>query len=286
VIEEKGGASDGQAQRLITTTLTTFGRSRKIFETLLAEVMASQKSSDDVDVYVWNAGRYKSVEDKPSRPMDSVFLDPDLKKDILSDATRFSTGAQWYRERSLPHRRGYLLDGPPGTGKSSTIHALASELRCPLYIINPNNLSDDSIAEAFQLAGRGIIVLEDVDRIKVAISEERVESPPLNSGLSLSGFLNAIDGVAASEGRILIMTSNRPDILDPAFIRPGRIDRQFHIGYLSPSTAFAMTCRFLGDVAGRSFYSTRVECLLAQGLAASRLQNMLLEEIAKTEGWT
>ncbi|KAK5188577.1 hypothetical protein LTR92_011386 [Exophiala xenobiotica] len=146
--------------------------------------------------------------------------------------------ATWYAERGIPHRRGYLLSGPPGTGKSKA------------------SLTEEALLSLFnQLPERCVVLLEDID--SAGISREK-ESPmpkhpessvpmkdsrnmlkgerqkePLEqpgNGISLSALLNAIDGVAAPEGRVLIMTTNYPERLDDALVRPGRVDMkiEFH----------------------------------------------------------
>jgi len=66
------------------------------------------------------------------------------------------------------------------------------------------------------------------------------------ASLTLSGLLNAIDGSASAEGRLLILTSNHPDTLDPALVRPGRIDVKAYFGHVTPTVARAMFKRIIG----------------------------------------
>ena len=287
---EKGSTENSNttaAARVITTTITAPGRSRKIFDDILREVQAGQEEDKSLKMYAWRNGNYTRIPNKLPRPLSTMFIDPKIVADILSDASRFFANGLWYTGMGIPHRRGYLLDGPPGTGKSSLILSLASELNKPLYIINAQTLSDDSLAEAFQRAQSGIVVLEDIDT--VTITKARVESPeddgkPVAGAayLSLSGLLNAIDGLYASEGRLLFMTSNKPQSLDPALVRPGRIDRQFHIGYLSESLAKAMTEKFLPPTS--DFFERTVRPIMeTTPLSGATLQNMLLKELHRLE---
>jgi chaperone BCS1 len=135
----------------------------------------------------------------------------------------------WYLERGLPYRRGYLLHGPPGTGKSSAVLAVASALRMDLALLSlsGSSLDDNELGQLLsQVPANAIVLIEDID----CAFHQRKESADKVSRLTFSGLLNALDGVAAGEGRILFATTNHPEQLDPALIRPGRIDRKLEIG--------------------------------------------------------
>lgn len=288
VEDSKGGgnsdnSSTSAASRVTTTTLMKFGRSRKIFDEMMSEIASTQQGKVSLDVFVWSTGRFR-MSAKTPRPFSTVFIDPAVKQELLADARKFLHSQDWYEERALAHRRGYLLDGPPGTGKTSTIMALATELGLPLFVINPNAIGDDSLGEVLQATSNGIVVLEDIDSLSSTHSRKKA---PADSAakplLSLSGLLNAIDGLAASENRILILTTNKPEILDDALVRPGRIDRKFHLGYLSEELAQAMTEKFLETGSQKFFLEIVVPRLGSGPLPASELQNMLLEEIQRRE---
>ncbi|KAJ5827601.1 ATPase AAA-type core [Penicillium robsamsonii] len=158
----------------------------------------------------------------------------------------------WYETRGIPYRRGYLLYGPPGTGKSSMCFAIAGHLWLDIYTVSLNSqkLDEDSLVSLFQrLPKRCIMLLEDVD--SAGISQEggwRRKNPETASrvgdsheldraDISLSALLNCLDGVAAQEGRILIMTTNHLEKLDPALIRPGRVDKRYHFGFVDIESA-------------------------------------------------
>jgi len=89
--------------------------------------------------------------------------------------------------------------------------------------------------------------VESSQQRKGIISEESVQlTHRFQSSITLSGFLNALDGVVASEERIVFMTTNHPERLDPALIRPGRVDVKEYLGYASPYQIQQMYLRFYG----------------------------------------
>jgi chaperone BCS1 len=212
--------------------------------------------------------------------MESVILPAGQTERLIHDAEWFFGAAGWYAERGVPYRRGYLLSGPPGTGKSSIVLALASELSKPVYALNLSSVaSDAAIMEAFAEApADAILLVEDIDAMRITKSrvETKKDGQPSSIALTtLSGLLNAIDGVAAPEGRLLVMTSNHPERLDPALIRPGRIDLHERFELLGPAEVRRMFLRFhpgetaaadrFADLVGGPISPAELQCMLLAG---------------------
>ncbi|KDQ61810.1 hypothetical protein JAAARDRAFT_31284 [Jaapia argillacea MUCL 33604] len=187
----------------------------------------------------WNGARQK-------RPMSSIVLEPGVKEMLLADCKDFLQSEDWYAERGIPFRRGYLLYGVPGSGKTSLIHSLAGELGLDIYVVSLSSkgMSDNTLATLMgHVPSRCILLLEDLDAAftrsvtrdssstgtppatsSTSTVKETKESESDGSTLSLSGLLNSLDGVAAAEGRLLFATTNHIERLDPALSRPGRMD--------------------------------------------------------------
>lgn len=142
-----------------------------------------------------------------------------------------------------------MLHGPPGCGKSSYITALAGELEFAICVLNlsERGLSDDRLNHLLSVAPvQSIILLEDIDAAFLS-REDTAQQKAAYEGLNrvtFSGLLNCLDGVASTEARIVFMTTNYLERLDPALIRPGRVDLKEYIGYCSKYQIEQMFLRF------------------------------------------
>lgn len=241
-------------------TLRMLGRTHTRILKLINDAKLDAKQSSRVAVRVWNGDFYQTVDRREPRPMSSIIMPKAEKEALISDVVGFRGSREWYGQRGLPWRRGYLLEGPPGTGKSSLIMALAGVARKGVHIINPQTVSNDNeLLRAFSEAGDGIVVIEDIDAIEVSNTREPegdAKGKKENKGITLSGLLNAIDGVAARDGRILFITSNHPDKLDAALIRPGRVDVRMHLGLLTRELGAEMFDRFFPGECPEAFLSS------------------------------
>ncbi|KAM0344123.1 hypothetical protein ACHAPU_007844 [Fusarium lateritium] len=183
---------------------------------------------------------------KPTRPMSTIALDEALKQSLIKDLSRYLNPRtkNWYATRGIPYRRGYLFSGPPGTGKTSLTLAAAGLMGLNIYMISLSspNLSEDSLATLFRdLPRTCLVLLEDIDAAGITDkrktkTEKNGPPKPQREPISLSGLLNVIDGVGAQEGRVLVMTSNHVENIDPALLRPGRVDFSVEFGLASSET--------------------------------------------------
>lgn len=233
-----------------TVTVTTLSRDRHLFSKLLTEARDLALRGQEGKLVIRTAW---GIEWKPfgqprrKRPLHSVVLDTGVSEKVEQDVKAFLRRRQWYADRGIPYRRGYLLHGPPGSGKTSYIQALAGSLSYDICLLNlsERGLGDDKLNHLLSNAPeRSFILIEDVD----AAFNKRVQTSEdgYQSSVTFSGFLNALDGVASGEERIIFMTTNHFGKLDPALIRPGRVDLSVLVDNASPTQARTLFTRFYG----------------------------------------
>ncbi|KAF4772202.1 hypothetical protein HAV15_004911 [Penicillium sp. str.  len=223
--------------------LSCLGRNPAILKTLLAEAQQAYVERDSNRTVIYRGSRvaagqsfnwYRCMARLP-RPLSTVILDQEQKQDFLDDIKEYlhPRTRRWYNNRGIPYRRGYLLHGPPGTGKTSLCFAAAGILGLKLYLLDLNStaLDEEALLSLFsELPRRCIILLEDIDsagitktRNTAAASTSTSENPVNDAtakdatatadstgakentkkgGITLSGLLNVIDGVAARAFRL------------------------------------------------------------------------------------
>ena len=226
-----------------TYVLTHLGPVRLI-EELLSEALKESTTPGDpgIRVLAGDNGHWGHYGFRPRRPVESIVLERGVLDNLISDLEAFYKSEKWYRDRGTPWHRGYLFAGIPGSGKTSTAVALAGSVGLNIAVIplSSEEMNDQVIARLMMgLPRRSLLLIEDID----SLFEERKSKCRVTFG----GFLNALDGIAASEGRVLVMTTNHSEKLDPALIRFGRIDRRVDFTYATPDQARRLFLWFFRD---------------------------------------
>jgi chaperone BCS1 len=188
--------------------LYTLGRNGNVMQQIVrdAQKLAASRDAEKTVIYHNTGGRWTRHQDaRQSRPLSSVVLDGNTRETLVDDVKLFLSSKDYYHSLGVPYRRGYLLHGPPGCGKSSLVMAIAGELRLAICVLSLSNrnIDDESLNSLLNSAPqRSIILLEDIDR--AFTNDCRV---------TMSGVLNALDGVSAQEGKIVFMTTNHVERL-------------------------------------------------------------------------
>ncbi|KAL5762350.1 hypothetical protein ACOSP7_018614 [Xanthoceras sorbifolium] len=206
----------------------------------VAEISKAIKENKKV-VKLYSLGNYSGDNsinlDHPST-FETLAMDLKQKKELIDDLDRFLKRREFYKRVGKAWKRGYLLYGPPGTGKSSLIAAMANYLKFDIYDLELTSLRSNSDLRRLLVStgNRSILVIEDID---CTIELENRQFGGYNqddSQITLSGLLNFVDGLWSSCGdeRIIVFTTNHKERLDPALLRPGRMDMHIHMSYLTP----------------------------------------------------
>lgn len=256
-----------QSTKVVTTiTARIFFANRKKFIDRLMRAIENCSLTENRDSIIVNMGR-GIITEKPKRDINSIYSNSDIPNKILEDIKAFLENKQTYIESNSPYKFVALLSGTPGSGKTSAIHAIASELSMGVRFINTEDDDFEDIARIMtrsddcdnSIKRRDIIVIEDVDCIAMGASEKRNlntppknttnpfdESPKNSTNLSLTSILNLLDGIVTPSGTIVFLTSNKPENLDPALLRDGRIDAKYSFGNFNGETANRLVQDFLG----------------------------------------
>jgi mitochondrial chaperone BCS1 len=224
-------AGNGDSYRE-TMIISMLGRSTKMIQDLIEEAAIFFNKPNNKTRIVRYRNGWQVMGEIEKRPLSSIFIEAAVQKTMLDNIELFLGSADWYIKRGLPYRLGLLLTGPPGTGKSSLIATLAGVFNKDVYLLSLKTISDYELEEAISTVPQGgFLVIEDIDRL---FEEKNREVNLTETGPSLAGLLNTIDGIGAGQGRILIATANKPELLDEALIRPGRFDFKVELGYVTP----------------------------------------------------
>ena len=234
-----------------TITISTLGRTQKSIRAMLNQCVPHQ-SEDSTRIFIYQ-GFWNQVNEQPSRTMETIFVPQKVKDDLTVMLNKFLANRPFYDKNGIPYRLGLALHGLPGTGKTSMVRALCHYLKRDLYVMDLAKLDNEKLMDAFNtVPSRCLMLIEDIDtydHCTKRVTKKKIDAPTDKSvvkavqelsGITLSGILNAVDGVISTSDRILIVTTNHFEKLDPALKRRGRIDYDVWFGHLNDETFRAM----------------------------------------------
>lgn len=239
----------GNENTKFVITVTMFGRKRERLQSLVDEFSYILDRSK-IQIYRFRSGDgcWISNSHALKRDMKSVIVDKRIKDKLIADIKAFYAEQAWYRERGLPWKKTFIFHGLPGTGKTSLVRAIASVFDLSIATIDLNSVSDNGLASALStLPNNCLLLMEDFDSCPAVLCRkgmrwlngqaefEAIESSrqTWQKAVTLSGVLNALDGVVGIDGVITVMTTNVIDDIDPAIRRKGRTDHEIEFGKLT-----------------------------------------------------
>ena len=184
--------------------------------------------------------KFKNQTDEKKKTTFNDVAGADEEKEELEEIVEFLKSPEKYNKLGARIPKGVLLVGPPGTGKTLLAKAVAGEAGVPFFSISGSDFVEmfvgvgaSRVRDLFDTAKKNspcIVFIDEID----AVGRQR--GAGLGGGhdereQTLNQLLVEMDGFGANEGVIMIAATNRPDILDPALLRPGRFDRQVMVGY-------------------------------------------------------
>ena len=198
-------------------------------------------------IYCNDEGYWDKTLTKKYRNIDTIYLPKKDKTMILNDVEWFLSKETKERYESIGrvHKRVYLFEGLPGSGKTSFISAIASQIGYDIAIISfTEKVTDGKLIRLMKnLPEKTILVMEDID----VLFQERKKNDDHKNLVTFSGILNNLDGITTRDGFICFITTNYKDCLDKALLRPGRVDKQLKFTYIVKEQMKDIFIKFMGD---------------------------------------
>lgn len=255
---QEGQQSEKFKERL---HITLVSRSRALLAALSNEIavkVASSSIEKFVTLYINSGDWWKRSGKLPLRPISTVFTSNGQGQALLDHIKRFEASRDECRRKGIPWHTGALLCGEPGTGKTSLIHAIASETNRVIYYLSLGAVEKDKELTDLITSSRdwskALLVIEDADATGVSVSRrkkhgksgKKIEQADgeADKPVTLSALLNVLDGLITPDGLVVIATTNHPERLDPALVRAGRFDITLDLGKLE-FAAFADMARLM-----------------------------------------
>lgn len=211
----------------------------------------SESDKQETRKYIgWDREDIGELTNTTEDPLNQMYLS-DEAIECVEELKRWYKAESWYKERNITHKRGILLHGVPGSGKTMLAKSLAQHLKIPLCVFDISSLSNSELYESWkemQEMAPCVALIEDMDAV-FNLRENLIK----NSELTFDCLLNCIGGVESSHGVLTIITTNHIDKIDPAIgvfsdgepSRPGRVDRVVLMGKTDRAGRFAIAQHIL-----------------------------------------
>ena len=248
--------------------------SKKYFDN---EIMQHKKLDNQINTQIWddyweNSGKIRK------RKLDTIYLPKDISNNLMNDINNFlkPSTEEFYIEMGISYKRIFMLEGPPGSGKTSLIIGIASELDYDISFLNfTPSMDDHTLMRAIKkIKDNHILVIEDIDCLFV--NRKNTSDKNKKHRISFSGLLNSLDGVCKKHNLLIFLTTNHIDLLDEALIRPGRIDYIITFDYANDEQIKNITNKFLPEI-GDEIINNFIKKIGRKKVSMAALQQFLME---------
>lgn len=226
------------------------------------------------------------------RTFNDIIIPEKMEMTLKRGIDKYIEKRQWYVNNNIPNHFGILLHGVPGTGKSSIAQAIANYANAEIFIMNGDDITELDEIMNHHIGIRSTksthyrcLIIEDIDCGMVQLNREpkivvdqNGENTMKKSG-NLASILNCLDGLSAPSNMIYIMTTNHVEKLDPALIRPGRIDLSLEVNPLTEETFDKYMSHHYGD----TFTELPENFKIKDGVTVAELQNLSMLEYSVDE---
>lgn len=252
-VDESSNTSNFKEHTVVTFLTRSKATVYRFSEEIARAAGSNVDTFESVPVYVNSEKHWDKMGKLPLRRIESVFTAGDAGQRVIDAIREFERSKTEHHRLGLPHHMGIMLYGDPGCGKSSLIHAVASETERAIYYLNLGSVEADKqlmkLLSGSHNWSKSILAIEDIDAAGVKVNRDGEEGDENKSPISLSALLNVLDGILCPDGLVVIATTNHHDRLDPALTRPGRFDHTIELGKLGHDDFMRMAQMFNRDPA-------------------------------------
>lgn len=230
--------------------------------------MFMKKSKDYILIYP------NQEQLRPNLSWNDIILPSEIFLDIKTNIDSFFASKDLFKKFKIPYKRGILIVGKPGNGKSTLMKVIASQYREYAFVVfeGGENKDMDDVIDSLKIAQRmapAFVLIEDLDKTYT------------ESKASLSSLLNAMDGISATEGIFVIATSNEPGNIDDALLeRPSRFDRVYTISLPEHKTALELLKRKAIGFS-ENFLESIAEKCVAENFSMAMIQETVIDAFLK-----
>ena len=218
-----------------------------LFEKAYKEFEIFMQNAVEQSTYIADGTYWETIDKLYCRDLDSIYLPKQVKESVISKLDLFYSPdtVKIYKNLGITHKNVFLFEGVAGTGKTSFIAALAAKYGYSVATLYFNCKLDDNMLVRLtkNLPLKSWLLIEDMDYL----FQDRKTHDGAKNMITLSGLLNCLDGITTKDGFVCWLTTNNKQALDPALIRPGRVDQIVTFDYAIPEQVESIYKKFMGD---------------------------------------